>query len=151
MLFTGADLLRRGDRPPAFLLAGPLELACRYARSAIDHPGHRDGCHDRRLWLEQSGNGWLSELSGLHFTVLLVVPVAGGRGRFSSCAARGRSTGSYRVPLYPWLPLLFCLSSGYMLYKSVPYAYQMTKWGLLASIVVLALGAGLSFWVESRD
>ncbi len=65
--------------------------------------------------------------------------------------ARGRSTGSYRVPLYPWLPLLFCLSSGYMLYKSVPYAYQMTKWGLLASIVVLALGAGLSFWVESRD
>ena len=55
------------------------------------------------------------------------------------------------MPLYPWLPLLFCLSSGYMLYKSVPYAYQMTKWGLLASIVVLALGAGLSFWVESRD
>ncbi len=55
------------------------------------------------------------------------------------------------MPLYPLLPLLFCLSSGYMFYRSVIYAHATTPLGLLASIAVLAIGGVLAFWVESRE
>ncbi|NJY62765.1 amino acid permease [Salinimicrobium sp. CDJ15-81-2] len=42
----------------------------------------------------------------------------------------------FRVPLYPILPLIFCLSSAYLLYSSIAY----TGWGALAGIAVLAVG-----------
>jgi len=42
----------------------------------------------------------------------------------------------FRVPLYPVLPLLFCLSSAYLLYSSVVY----TGWGALIGIAVLLVG-----------
>lgn len=42
----------------------------------------------------------------------------------------------FRVPLYPVLPLIFCLSSAYLLYSSIAY----TGWGALAGIAVLAAG-----------
>ncbi len=42
----------------------------------------------------------------------------------------------FRVPLYPVLPIIFCLSSGYLLYSSIVY----TGWGALAGIGVLAVG-----------
>lgn len=43
----------------------------------------------------------------------------------------------FRVPLYPLLPLIFCLSSAYLLYSSIMY----TGWGALVGIAVLAAGA----------
>jgi hypothetical protein len=43
------------------------------------------------------------------------------------------------VPLYPWLPLLFCASSGYLLYSSVAYV----RTGAMAGVAVLAIGAVL--------
>ncbi len=55
------------------------------------------------------------------------------------------SKGSYRVPFYPVVPLLFCLSSAFMFYKSLDFAIGQTPWGLLASAVVLGIGAVLSF------
>ena len=61
---------------------------------------------------------------------------------------RARSSGAvrtYRVPFYPVLPLLFCLSSGFMFFKSLDYAVEQTPWGLLATAVVLGLGALLAF------
>ena len=64
---------------------------------------------------------------------------------------RRQSGEAYRVPLYPVLPLLFCLSSAYMFYKSLDYAIEKTPWSLLASMGVLAIGGGLSFWVESCE
>jgi amino acid transporter len=55
---------------------------------------------------------------------------------------------TYRAPFYPVLPLLFCLANAYMFFKSLDYAIEHTPWGLVASIAVLAIGAGLGFWVE---
>lgn len=43
----------------------------------------------------------------------------------------------FRVPGYPWLPLLFCASSGYVLYSSLAYV----KLGAVVGVAVLALGA----------
>jgi amino acid transporter len=51
---------------------------------------------------------------------------------------------TYRVPFYPLVPLLFCLSSAYMLYVSFPYAWEHALWGLLASAAVLGIGALLA-------
>ena len=43
----------------------------------------------------------------------------------------------FRVPLYPVLPIIFCITSTYLLYSSIVY----TGWGSLAGIAVLAAGA----------
>ena len=51
---------------------------------------------------------------------------------------------TFRVPFYPALPLVFCLFSAYMFYKSLDYAFTQTPRSLLASAVVLVLGALLS-------
>ena len=42
----------------------------------------------------------------------------------------------FPVPLYPFLPLLFCLTSAYLLYSSIAY----TGWGALVGIGVLVIG-----------
>ena len=44
-----------------------------------------------------------------------------------------------RVPLYPWLPLLFAASSAYVLWSSVAYV----KAGAVVGVAVLAVGAAL--------
>lgn len=43
----------------------------------------------------------------------------------------------FRVPLYPLTPILFCLSSAYLLYSSLAY----TGYGALVGVCVLAVGA----------
>lgn len=43
----------------------------------------------------------------------------------------------FRVPLYPWTPLLFCLTSAYLLYSSLAY----TGVGALVGVAVLGAGA----------
>ena len=48
----------------------------------------------------------------------------------------------FRVPLYPWLPLLFCATSAYVLYATLAYV----KAGALAGLAVLALGTLLLPW-----
>lgn len=42
----------------------------------------------------------------------------------------------FRVPLYPLTPLVFCLTSAYLLYSSIAY----TGWGALVGIGVLLIG-----------
>lgn len=42
----------------------------------------------------------------------------------------------FKVPLYPVLPLVFCISSSYLLYSSIVY----TGWGALVGISVLLAG-----------
>jgi basic amino acid/polyamine antiporter, APA family len=49
-----------------------------------------------------------------------------------------------KVPLYPWLPLVFCASCGFVLWSSVKYV----KLGALAGVGVLALGVAVMFWVR---
>jgi basic amino acid/polyamine antiporter, APA family len=55
------------------------------------------------------------------------------------------SSPSRRVPFYPVVPLLFCLSSAFMFFKSLDYAVATTPWGLLASTAILGIGVVLSF------
>lgn len=47
----------------------------------------------------------------------------------------------FKVPLYPVLPLIFCVSSTYLLYSSIAY----TGWGALAGIAVLGVGTFIMF------
>jgi len=49
----------------------------------------------------------------------------------------------FRVPLYPELPLIFCLSCGYMLYSSIDYALVRQWKGGLFLLGVLPLLIGL--------
>jgi APA family basic amino acid/polyamine antiporter len=48
----------------------------------------------------------------------------------------------FRVPLYPFLPILFCATSVYVLYATLAYV----KAGALVGIAVLALGTLLLPW-----
>jgi amino acid transporter len=48
------------------------------------------------------------------------------------------ATGTYRVPLYPIVPVLFCLSSLFMLYSSINYAItQLSAYALWALGIML--------------
>lgn len=51
----------------------------------------------------------------------------------------------YSVPFYPFSPLLFCLTSAYMLYKSLDYAQLI----VLIGIVPVAVGVPL-YWIGRR-
>ncbi|MBS9523022.1 amino acid permease [Litoribacter ruber] len=48
----------------------------------------------------------------------------------------GKQKFAFQVPLYPVLPIIFCLTSLYLLYSSIAY----TGWGALVGIGVLVLG-----------
>jgi amino acid transporter len=50
--------------------------------------------------------------------------------------------GSFRVPLYPLIPAVFCASSAFMLHASVAY----TGAGALFGVGVMALGVPLWWW-----
>ena len=56
----------------------------------------------------------------------------------------------YRVPLYPVIPALFCLSSLFMLHASFDWAWQNRSWEALWSLVILGVGLGLSFFDSGR-
>src|SRR5690606_17513364 len=51
----------------------------------------------------------------------------------------------FRVPLYPLTPIVFCLTSAYMLWSSVNY----TGFGALAGVAVLLAGLPL-LWIMRR-
>ncbi len=52
----------------------------------------------------------------------------------------------FRVPLYPFTPVLFCLSSLFMLYSSVDYAFQNRSAEVLWCVVILVVGLVACFW-----
>ena len=53
----------------------------------------------------------------------------------------------FRVPLYPVLPLLFCLTCAYLLYSSLAY----TGFGALVGVAVLAAGGVLLLYLRPSD
>ena len=53
----------------------------------------------------------------------------------------------YQIPLYPLPPLVFCVSSFYMLYSSLLYA----RWLTLLGVVPLAVGAVLLPFIRRRE
>lgn len=61
--------------------------------------------------------------------------------------ARGGEGGSFRAPLFPLVPLVFCATCAYMLWSSVNYVRFAVSLGnaVLAGIAVMALGIPLYF------
>jgi amino acid transporter len=61
--------------------------------------------------------------------------------------ARAGRPETFRVPLFPLVPLVFCGTCAYMLYSSVNYVRFAVSFGnaVLAGIVVMALGIPLVF------
>lgn len=63
---------------------------------------------------------------------------------------RRRQTGQenhYKVPLYPWLPIVFCLSTGLMLFASLSYAFTQRHpevWFILAMMILGLIASALS-------
>lgn len=53
----------------------------------------------------------------------------------------------FRVPLYPLLPILFCLTSAYLLYSSLAY----TGASALIGVGILALGALMLLFLNPQD
>nr|RNJ65527.1 MAG: amino acid permease [Leptolyngbya sp. IPPAS B-1204] len=53
----------------------------------------------------------------------------------------------FRVPLYPLIPLLFCIICGYLLYSSLVY----TGIGAILGVVVVLLGIPLIWQSQNRD
>jgi len=58
----------------------------------------------------------------------------------------------YRVPWYPLVPILFCLSSLFMFYASLTYAIECGRYQPLWAVAVMLVGVGLSFFdPEPKD
>ncbi|MGJ5628292.1 APC family permease [Nostoc sp. CALU 1950] len=53
----------------------------------------------------------------------------------------------FRVPFYPFTPLLFCAVCGYLLYSSLAY----TGVGAIAGVLVVAAGIPVLFWNNYRQ
>jgi len=49
----------------------------------------------------------------------------------------------FKVPVYPFVPILFCLACGFMLYSSATYALQQKPAGLMVLAGVMCLGGVL--------
>ncbi len=59
----------------------------------------------------------------------------------------------FRVPLYPLTPIIFCLTSCYLLYSSLTYALadENKRWGGIVGIGVLLIGAILLIALPTID
>ncbi len=56
----------------------------------------------------------------------------------------------YRVPGYPVVPAVFCLSSAAMVYSSLSYAVANRSWEAFWSIGILLVGVAMSFYRSRR-
>lgn len=52
----------------------------------------------------------------------------------------------FRVPLYPFTPIIFCLACGYLLYSSLMY----TGLGALVGVLALLLGTVFFFFIKNK-
>jgi amino acid transporter len=96
------------------------------------------------------GFGWKQDSQGFADSIAFTSPsfwlflYLVGHSLFLLRARPSGSARTYRVPFYPVVPLLFCLSSAFMFFNSLDFAVGHAPWGLLASALVLGLGAVLS-------
>ena len=65
---------------------------------------------------------------------------------------RREGNPGFRVPLYPIIPIAFCLACVWMLYSSINYVRFAVQFGtpVLAGLVVMALGIPLYFVARNR-
>ena len=52
----------------------------------------------------------------------------------------------YRVPLYPVVPLIFCLSCSFMVYASLSWAVDQRSYEAVWAVALMALGIVLTLW-----
>lgn len=59
----------------------------------------------------------------------------------------------FRVPLYPVIPILFCLVCAYLLYSSIDYAFHLDYGGIgtFAGIAVVLSGIPILLWMRQRS
>lgn len=72
----------------------------------------------------------------LHWFFFLLVAAA----LFILRARRGQARSGFNVPGYPWLPLVFCLSTLFMLYASIAYAWDRHYTEFWWIVMVMGLG-----------
>ena len=75
--------------------------------------------------------------------------------RFRAQDGSGRGGEGFRVPLYPVIPMAFCLTCAYMLYSSVNYVRNPEygpKFGyaVLAGLVIMAAGFPV-YWLTKKN
>jgi basic amino acid/polyamine antiporter, APA family len=65
---------------------------------------------------------------------------------------REPQSAAFRVPLYPVVPIAFCVACVYMLYSSVNYVRFAVEFGVavFAGLIIMALGIPLYFLVRNR-
>jgi amino acid transporter len=65
---------------------------------------------------------------------------------------RQPDAAAFRVPLYPIVPLAFCVACVYMLYSSINYVRFAVEFGVavFAGLVIMLLGIPLYFLVKNR-
>ena len=52
----------------------------------------------------------------------------------------------FRLPLFPILPAVFCLSSGCMMLSSIDYVSKNLAWEASWAVVVLISGFAVAWW-----
>lgn len=58
----------------------------------------------------------------------------------------GINTGSFMVPFYPWIPILFCASTLFLLYASLAYTYDQRYAEAYWIFIIMVLGLLASFY-----
>jgi amino acid transporter len=97
------------------------------------------------------GFGWKQDSQGFESSVAFTSPsfwfflYLVGHALFILRGRTSAAASTFRVPLYPIVPLIFCLFSAYLFFQSFPYAVAQAPWGLLASGLMLGIGVLLSF------
>lgn len=77
----------------------------------------------------------------LHWFFFLLVGLALFRFR-----RKDRHAGGFKVPFYPWLPALFCLSTVFMLYAGLAYALEQRHPEVYGIIIMMVAGILVSFY-----
>jgi amino acid transporter len=101
-------------------------------------------------WNQEASSGFEDSVAFTSPTFWLFLYLVG-HALFVFRARRIGPSITYRAPWYPVLPFLFCLSNAYMFFKSLDFAILTTPWSTLASVAVLAAGAVLGVWVETKE
>jgi len=78
----------------------------------------------------------------LHWFFFLMVAIA----LFILRRKKTVTEGSYKVPFYPWLPIVFCLSTGCLLIASLSYAYSQRHPEAYVIIAVMLIGIVASLY-----
>jgi len=59
---------------------------------------------------------------------------------------RGATTGTFKTPLFPLLPIVFAITSGAMVYAAVAYAIERRSIEAVWALIVVALGFAVGVW-----